>query len=188
MSLLSGIAYLFVFGVSGVVSWFCLDGLLRRGGRITSRGEFERWRILPAALLLLLAVGTLFFARRSELICQRVSGVVTCSIEQRRFQGSFHRLLPPNGLRDADVEEHMGTDADGFPERQSRLWVDTDLGRFSITDFGQGDAHRLRAQVRAFLADGSQRELAIGQDTRWFFYPQLPMWLLLALFSLIGRW
>lgn len=188
MRLLVVLLYGLVFGVSGVVSLYCLDSLVRRSGRITSWGEFERWRIVPAVLLLFLAGFTLFFARRSELVCERTAGVVRCSIEESRFRNSFHRVLPDNGLRGAVVEETMSTDADGFPQKQSRLWVQTDVGTFCLTDFGHGDAHRLHAQVLTFLADGSQRELAIGQDTRWFFYPAVPMWVLLALYFLFGRW
>lgn len=186
MSLLAGVGYVMVFAVSAIVSAYCVATLVRRDGRISSRGEFSRGRLFLFFFFLLPASISLFLARRSELHCERIGAPVICTIEQRQFRRSFSRLFPANAVLGSEVEESLGTDQDGFPERKTRLVVLTSQGRYRLTDFGQLDAGRLHRQLAQFLADPAQRSLLIGQDSRWYFYPQLPMWLLLALLALIG--
>lgn len=186
MRFLVAFGFLWVVAISGVVCFFCGGALLSRNDRI-SRREFEAWRFIPFLILLGLSASALLLARRSELVCERSGAVVQCSHEQRRVGRSFHRLLPPGSVRGAEVEVTMGRDHDGYPERQTRLVVLAGDERILVTDYGQGDGDRFRADLLRFLADPSQRSITIGQDNRWYFYPTVPMWLLMALFALIGR-
>lgn len=186
--MLAGVGLVFVFAVSGVVSFFCAAQLLSKHGRLGSFAEFEWWRLVPFTVCLALALGGALFARSSLLVCARAGADTRCSLEQRRLLDSTSQPLPVNGLTGSEVEERTGSDAEGFPRRETRLVLLTTSGRHALTDFGQADAHALRDELEAFRADPARTSLSIGQDNRWWFYPPLPMWVLLALFALLGRW
>lgn len=167
---------------------FCAKRLLDRRKRLGSWAEFQAWRLAPFALFAGLTVWVIASPRRSELTCDRGASGLECRIEQRQLLNDLDRKLAPGALHGSRVEESMADDPNGNVTWRSRLLLELEDGPFVLTDYGQRDAHALKSELDAFLATPSLTHVTVGQDSRWFFYPQAPAWLLVALFCLLARW
>lgn len=186
MIVLTVVGYAITYGTCAVVSWFCLAHLVKKSERLSLR-EFSAFRLVPGGFFLALSIFSALYARRSELVCDRSPAGTICSIEQQRALESFHRTLPAGALRGGTVEERVSENANGDLVDQTRLVLTLDDGPYVLTDWGQGDDHERKTQLDAFLGGAGKPHLAIGQDSRWFFYSAVPTWLLVALFFLLVR-
>jgi hypothetical protein len=144
-------------------------------------------RLIRLAVLAILAGAGIWFAEHAaeefRVTCGRAGSRPDCVAISARWGLSRRTELPAGALQAATVLTRTDIDRDGSVTTYRYLALDTAAGR--IVSAQQDEAAGAAAEIAAFLADPSRRDLDVRLSNRLVFRLVAALWSLLLVYLLI---